>query len=199
VIPVIIAGDLLFKPLSALLVLLWARLSGTPLADLGFRRPPDWPVTILLGTVAGIALKFLMKAIVMPLLGAPPVNEAYQFLQGNSAALPGLFYAIIVGAGFGEETLFRGFFFERLQPLGRRAVGMVAIVALTSLVFGLAHYPDQGLPGTQQAMVVGLVYGAMYAATRSLALPIVTHIAFNLTALWMIYFGLETRIATSVL
>ena len=63
----IVAGDLIFKPLSALLVLLWAQLSATPLADLGLRRPANWLRTILLGTVAGIALKILLKAIVMPL------------------------------------------------------------------------------------------------------------------------------------
>jgi len=196
----IVAGDLIFKPLSALLVLLWARLSGTPVADLGFRRPANWPRTILLGTVAGIALKFLMKAIVMPLLGAPALNEAYQFLRANSAALLGMLYAIIGGAGVGEETLFRGFFFERLRKfLGEHTWATVVIVGATSVVFGLAHLPDQGWPGVQQAIIVGAVYGAMYATTRSLSLPIGTHIVFDLTAVWMIYNGLEARIAGAVL
>ena len=195
----IVAGDLVFKPLSALLVLLWARLSGTPFADIGFRRPANWLRTILLGTVAGIALKFLLKAIIMPLLGAPAINEAYPFLKGNSAALPGTLYAIVIGAGFGEETLFRGFFFERLRQLmGTHARATVAIVIITSVVFGLAHYPDQRWPGVQQAAIMGLVYGTMYATTRSLTLSIVTHIVFDLTALWMIYNGLEARIAGSV-
>ena len=195
----IVAGDLIFKPLSALLVLLWARLSGTPVADLGFRRPSRWLRTILLGTVAGIALKFLLKAIVMPLLGAPAINEAYQFLKGNSAALPGTLYAIVIGAGFGEETLFRGFFFERLrQFMGTHTGATVTIVVITSAFFGLAHYPDQGWPGVQQAVIMGLVFGTMYATTRSLSLSIVTHIVFDLTALWMIYNGLEARIAGAV-
>ena len=195
----IFAGDLLFKPLSALLVLLWARLSGTPLADLGFRRPTSWLRTILLGTVAGITLKFLLKAIVMPLLGAPAVNETYQFLRTNSAALPGTLYAIVIGAGFGEETLFRGFLFERLRTLvGKQARATVIIVVITSALFGLAHYPDQGWPGVQQAVIMGLVFGTMYATTRSLSLSMITHIVFDLTALWMIYNGLEASIAGAV-
>ena len=58
-----------------------------------------------------------MKAVVMPLVGAGPVNQAYHFLVGNLPAIPGILYAVIVGAGFGEETLFRGYMFERLGKL----------------------------------------------------------------------------------
>ena len=53
----------------------------------------------------------------MPLLGAPEINSAYQYLVGNRAALPGQVFTMIVGAGFGEETVFRGFLFERLGKL----------------------------------------------------------------------------------
>ncbi len=52
-----------------------------------------------------------MKAVVMPLFGADPINRAYHFLAGNRAALPRAFYLMVVGGGFGEETVFRGFFF----------------------------------------------------------------------------------------
>ncbi len=64
-----------------------------------------------------------------------------------------------------------------------------------SLLFGLVHYPDQGLAGVQQATIVGLVLGAIYARTGSLVVPMVAHGAFDLTALWMIYSGREADIA----
>ena len=32
------------------------------------------------------------------------------YLQGNTAALPGILFYVILGAGVGEETLFRGYF-----------------------------------------------------------------------------------------
>jgi hypothetical protein len=35
----------------------------------------------------------------MPLLGAPPVNQAFHFLAGNRAALPGAIYLMIVKGG----------------------------------------------------------------------------------------------------
>ena len=57
-----------------------------------------------------------MKVIVVPLLGAPAINPAYHYLAGNRAALPGMVFTMIV-AGFAEETLFRGFLFERLGKL----------------------------------------------------------------------------------
>ena len=47
----------------------------------------------------------LMKAIVMPLLGAPPINAAFHDLVGNRAAIPGFLFTIVAVAGFGEETV----------------------------------------------------------------------------------------------
>ena len=57
-----------------------------------------------------------MKAFLMPLLGADPVNQAYHFLVGNRALLPQGVWAMLA-AGFGEETVFRGYAFERLGKL----------------------------------------------------------------------------------
>ena len=50
----------------------------------------------------------------MPMLGAPPINQAFHFLAGNRAALPVALWSMILVAGWGEETLFRGYMFERL-------------------------------------------------------------------------------------
>ena len=58
-----------------------------------------------------------MKAVVMPLLGAPAINPAFHYLAGSRAALPGAVYAVIVMAGFREETIFRGYMFERFGKL----------------------------------------------------------------------------------
>jgi membrane protease YdiL (CAAX protease family) len=110
-------------------------------------------------------LKLLMKAIVMPLLGADPVNQAFRYPSGNTAALPGVLYAVIVAAGFGEETTFRGWMFERFGKLfGSGAWAKTSIVLITSAWFGLDHYSLQGLPGVQQATIFGLVFGAIFAS-----------------------------------
>jgi hypothetical protein len=44
----------------------------------------------------GSAFTLLMKVVVMPLLGAPPINQAYHYLAGNRAALPAALYAVII-------------------------------------------------------------------------------------------------------
>ena len=177
-------------------MLLWARRSRTPLAALGFVRPRSWTVTILLGVAFGVAFKLVMKSVVMPLLGADPINRAYHFIASNPAALPGAVYTMIVGAGFGEETVFRGYFFERLRTLwGTSRWARTATVIVTALLFGAAHYPGQGLTGAEQAMFTGLVFGAIFAATGELAFLMVAHAAFDLTAVAIIYWNLEAQVA----
>jgi membrane protease YdiL (CAAX protease family) len=113
----ILAGNLLAIPFSAVLVLVGVHLSRTPWKTIGYARPTSWIGSLGGGVVLGTILKLLMKALVMPLLGAPLINAAYRYLAGNQAAIAGALFAGVVGAGFGEETLFRGFLFERL---GRR-------------------------------------------------------------------------------
>jgi len=193
---VILLGNALFVPLSALLVLAWARWSATPWRDLGFVRPRSWLRTVVVGVVAGVVLKLLMKSVVMPLMGADPVNQAFRWLTGNTAALPGMLFAVIIGAGFGEETFFRGFLFERFTKLfGSSRAATVAIVLITTAFFAIVHYPGQKLPGVQQAFIVGLVVATLYASTRQIWLPMILHAAFDVTAVGMIYWDLERDVA----
>jgi uncharacterized protein len=182
-------------PVGAILVLGWVRLSRTPWHEIGYVRPRNWIVTVAVGLVLGIALKFLLKAIVMPLLGADPINWAYHSWAGNRALLPAGIWACLV-AGWGEETIFRGYAFERLGklfPPGTRA--KIAAVLITSVWFGLVHYLDQGLTGVEQATITGLVFGSMFAFSGRIFMPMCIHAAYDLTALAMIYLGLETRVA----
>jgi uncharacterized protein len=193
---VIVAAGPVLEPLGALLALLWVRRSHTPWREIGFVRPKSWVRTVVVGLVFGAALKVLMKMIVMPLLGADPINQTYHYLAGNQAALPGMLFDVIVGAGFGEETVFIGLLFERLGKLfGRGAGAMTAIVLLSSAWFGLIHYPGQGLAGAEQAAIVGLVYGTIFANTGRIWMLMVAHAAFDVTAVFMIYWNLESQVA----
>jgi membrane protease YdiL (CAAX protease family) len=196
---IVLVGNAYFIPIAGLLVLAWVHLSRTPWREIGFVRPRHWIVTIVVGIVFGVAFKLFMKAIVMPLLGADPINQAYHYLAGNRAALPGAIWMMIVSAGFGEETVFRGFLFERLGKLfGSRTWAKAAIVVLTSAGFGIAHYASQGLPGVQQATIFGLVFGSIFAITGRIWMLMITHAAFDLTALALIYWNLETKVARFV-
>jgi membrane protease YdiL (CAAX protease family) len=193
---IILGGNFIIAPLSAILVLVWTKISNTPWREIGYVWPRSWAKTIAVGSIFGVAFKFTMKALVMPLLGAPPINQAYQFVTGNTAVIPYLIFTMIVTAGFGEETFYRGWMFERLGKLfGQSAAAKVAMVLITSILFASMHYPEQGWPGVEQALVTGLTFASIFAVTGRIFMLMIAHAAFDLTALWMIYYGLETRIA----
>lgn len=193
---VILAGNAVIAPLSAVLVLVWARLSRTPWREIGYVRPKSWALTLAGGIVFGATFKLLMKAIVMPLFGAPPINQAFHYLVGNTAALPAILFAVIIGAGFGEETVFRGWMFERFSQLfGSGARARASIVLITSIWFGWDHYALQGLAGVQQATIFGLVFGTIFAITGRIWLLIIAHAAFDLMAVAIIYWDLESAVA----
>jgi membrane protease YdiL (CAAX protease family) len=181
--------------LGGLFVLLWRQASRTPWREIGYVRPRSWPLTIAGGIVFGVAFKLLMKAIVMPLLGADPVNHAYHVLAGNLAIIPAALWTLTT-VGFNEETVWRGYYFERLGKLwGTSAWAKAATVLVTSFFFALAHFQDQGLAGAEQAAITGLAFGTIYAITGTLPFLMIAHSAFDLTALAIIFWKLETMVA----
>jgi len=191
----VFVGPMIVLPVGAALVLVWVAASATPWRDVGYVRPRSWMAAIAIGTLGGVALKLAMKAVVMPMLGADPVNRPYHFLAGNRAMLPAAVWAMLA-AGFGEETVFRGYLFERgRRLLGSGTAAKVAIVFITSAWFGAAHFVGQGWAGVAQATVVGLVLGGIYAVTGRLFTLMIAHAAFDLTALFLIYYSLEERVA----
>jgi membrane protease YdiL (CAAX protease family) len=196
----VIAAAQLVPPLSALLVLVWTKLSRTPWREIGYIRPKSWIGSLVLGVTLGILFKFLMKAIVMPLLGASPTNQAYHYLVGNRAALPAAVLTMIVVAGFGEETVFRGYLFERLgKLLGPSPAARIVIVLATAALFASIHYFGQGLAGAQQATITGLVFGAVFSVTGRIWMLMCAHAAFDLTAVALIYWNLESVVAHLIL
>lgn len=187
----IVLPNLVVIPVGAIIVLTWRALTHTSWPEIGYVRPRHWPLSLFISIAGGAALKVLLKSIVMPILGADAVNHAYHFLAGNRALLPNAIVAMCV-VGFAEETIFRGFLFGQLAKLVK---SQTVIVAITSLLFGAAHYASQGASGVEQAIITGLVFGTAYARTRSLYPVMIAHAAFDLTALAMIYFDVEAQFA----
>jgi len=79
-------------------------------------------------------------------------------------------------------------------PLGLLAI-RVSIVVLTSALFALGHYSNLGLPGVEQAMITGLVFGTIFSVTGRIWMVMCTHAAFDLAAVAIIYWNLEADIA----
>jgi membrane protease YdiL (CAAX protease family) len=193
---IILAGALVNGLVAATLVVLWVTLSKTRWREIGYVRPRNYAVTTAGGVAFGVALKLLLKAVVMPLLGAAPMNRAYHFLAHNSAALPGFLLLVVVSAGWGEETFWRGYLFERLgRVFGSSAAAKTIVVLLTAVLFGMAHYSGQGRDGVVQAIITGLTFGSIFAYTGRLMFLMIAHAAFDVAAVLIIYFDVETRIA----
>ena len=87
------------------------------------------------------------------------------------------FAAISALAGIGEELLFRGI----LQRLVSGWIGAIWAVALTSVVFGLAHLvtPLYGL----LAAFVSVYLGWLLVGYENLTVPMVTHAMYDFVAL----------------
>lgn len=182
-------------PIGALLVLLWVQLSHTPWKAIGYNHPRSWAQTIIAGALFGAAFKFLTKSVIMPLLGADPINQAYHYLTGNAALLPFAVWAMLV-AGFAEETVFRGYLFERIQKLlGHTQRVKVFAVCSTSLWFGLAHYTTQGFMGVIHAFIVGFTFAVIYSRTQKLYFLMIAHAVYDLSALGLIYWNIEVKVA----
>lgn len=182
-------------PVGTLLVLAWVWLSRTPWREIGYVRPRSWLVALIGGAAFGSAFKLTMKTLVMPLLGADPINHAYHFLAANRAMLPAAVWTMLI-AGFGEETVFRGYLFERSAKLFRRSPwARIATVLVTSGLFAAAHLADQGFAGAEQAMITGLVFGSIFAYTGRIFFLMCAHAAFDLTAVAIIYWNLESKLA----
>jgi hypothetical protein len=144
------------------------------LREIGFVAPQSWPRAVAVGILFGMAFKAVMKALVMPLFGAAPVNPAYHYLAGNAPAAAFMAVFVIVSGGFGEETLYRGFLFEQFSRLFGLRAGLPAkplALLVATIWFAAVHYPDQGLAGAEQAAVTGFVFGAIFLMTRSLFYP----------------------------
>jgi membrane protease YdiL (CAAX protease family) len=192
---VIAALGPVLEPLGTVLVLAWVSASHTSWREIGFVRPKSWGSTIILGIVFGCALKFVLKAFVMPLLGAETINRTYHYLAGNSTAVVVMAFYILV-ASFNEETVFRGFVFERLgKLLGPNLPAKIATVLVSSAWFAAVHYLDQGVDGVEQAAITGLAFGTIFAVTRQIAVSMVAHAAYDLTAIAIIYWNIESTIA----
>ena len=192
----ILLGNVLFAPLSALLAIAWAWRSDTPFVEIGLVRPRRWVPAVLIGVGFGVALKLFSKAILLPLLHADPINHAFHQLVGNRAAIPGMLYALVIGAGIRRGSAVSRLFLRAAgAPVRPRCAGRLAALLLTSALFAAAHLHDQGVAGAEQALFTGLALGALYLATGSLAMPMIAHASFDLLAYWIIYWDLEARVA----
>lgn len=132
----------------------------------------------------GLGLGFVMVGAAIATLAAV---GAYHFTRMNPWS-----FAIVVPlgemvfVGVLEELVFRGILFR----ITERALGTWPALAISSVLFGLAHIPGSSATALAIAVtgVAGVLLTAAYLATRRLWLSIGIHIGWNYTlgTIWSI-------------
>jgi uncharacterized protein len=125
------------------------------------------------GILVGAGL-FALVYVILWALGAV-VFEGYGGSSGFIAAL-----AVAIASAVGEEIAFRGVVFRLLEDCAGTAVALLVSAA----AFGLVHAGNQGATWVSTlaiALESGTLLGLVYAATRSLWLPIGLHFGWNFT------------------
>jgi membrane protease YdiL (CAAX protease family) len=111
--------------------------------------------------------------LIAPWLQTVPQNPLGALLDTPPEAV--IFSFVVVIAGGVREEIQRAFILHRFeQSLGGAALGLV----LFSLMFGLGHI-EQGADVAIATAALGLFWGALYLARRSIVAPGVSHAGFN--------------------
>jgi membrane protease YdiL (CAAX protease family) len=153
-------------------------------ASIGFKLHRKWLRDFLLGSAMGAAALAIAVGI------AAATNTITFSVQTRGIAnlsrgfMIGFLFFLIAGAT--EELIFRGFPFQALV----HNLGGVAAVAITSVVFGLAHLanPSASAFSTINTILAGVWLGLAYLMTRSLWLATALHYSWNFAMVFV--FGL---------
>jgi membrane protease YdiL (CAAX protease family) len=123
---------------------------------------------------AGLALGTLLF---LATIGIVAVCGGYQLSGSGSLVAMTKSFTEMVFVALIEEILFRGVIFR----LSERSLGSWVALAISSVIFALAHLPNDGITALAVAntAVAGLTFGAAYLATRRLWLAIGLHFAWN--------------------
>jgi CAAX protease family protein len=170
-----------FRNAAVALGVLWVSvrvLEGKRLREAGL-DPRRAPAELAAGFGLGAAI---ISAIVglLAMAGAYRIQGLFALDAGTSrAGLFWLFFLALLLVGFAEEVRNRGILFRLLE----QNLGTWGALALSAVAFGFGHWKNPGATVWSSLAIAfegGVLLAALYAATRSLWLPIGVHWGWNL-------------------
>lgn len=134
------------------------------------------PRTLIPQSLLGIAFGLVLFSLVV---GVLYLLGSYHVVGTNPNApwLPALLM-VGLGAGIGEEIMFRGVLFRMVEE----GLGTWAALIISALFFGAVHLGNPGATlwsSLAIAIEAGLLFGMLYHVTRSLALCMGLHAMWN--------------------
>jgi membrane protease YdiL (CAAX protease family) len=135
--------------------------SGDAFAHFGI-RPIRWKPDLIAFVLACVGSGLIYGLGVGVLLGHPP-GHIPDSLAGDVS--PTWLLAILFGVvGITEEIIFRGYLIPRLEEIfGSTALAVI----MQAIFFGLVH-SYQGFLGMATTLVLGLIFGMVFAKNRSI-------------------------------
>jgi membrane protease YdiL (CAAX protease family) len=162
------------------------------LGSVGFKLHRSWLKDFALGSLMGAASLAIAVGIAA---GVGSLSFDVQ-TRGFGALARGFvitsFFFVVAGAT--EELIFRGFPFQALV----HNLGGPGAVAISSLIFGLAHLSNPGASifSTTNTILAGVWLGLAYLMTRSLWLATALHWSWNFAMVFI--FGLPVSGLTTL-
>jgi uncharacterized protein len=152
-------------------------------------RPPLREAALGLVLIPAIFLSvILILAVILtlaPWLHNLPRNPLEDLLTTRRDVL--IFAVVVMIAGGVREEIQRAFILHRFgQYLGGMPIGL----AVHSVVFGLGHL-DQGYDAAIATGALGLMWGLLFIARRSVVAPMVSHAGFNVLQLAKFLVGIR--------
>jgi len=168
----------LVKCVFLVFIWFWLQMRGDSVAVLGLKKPSNWLRSILFGVTAA-ALIFI-AVYLLERCGFRRDLSAFAPFKGNLELTLYQLGGVIIGAGFGEEYLFRGFLFQRLAMLfGGSKLGWGMACLIQAALFGFAHAYQNPL-GMLLTGLIGLTMGLVFLGTRrNLWAPIIAHTLYD--------------------
>jgi len=163
------------------------RLRGETLADIGLKRPQSWPPTIAVAIL--IAALVFVGIYLSEKAGYHRDLSRFAALQGNVRLTAFMIVYVLIGAGFYEEFMFRGFLMQSLAMcFGGSRGGWAIACAIQGLLFGASHAYQNPL-GMLIAGTIGILLAILFFVSgRNLWPAIIAHGLFDASRSVLFYF-----------